>query len=138
MVVGQRSSSIKGRLPSKVILHQKSSSVKGHLPSKVIFHQRSSSVKGRLPSKVVFRQKSSSMKGCLPSKVVFHQRLSFVKGYLQPNVFLFWVIKICFNPECGIAQLSLSLFVSSSWSTSLTSNIFLFELVHLNDLFCDE
>ena len=43
-----------------------------------------------------------------------------------------------FSPECGIAQLSLSLFVSSSWSTSMASIIFLFDLVHLYDLFCDE
>ena len=51
---------------------QRSSSVKGRLLSKVVFRQRSSSVKGRLPSKVVFRQRSSSIKGCLLSKVVFH------------------------------------------------------------------
>ena len=42
------------------------------------------------------------------------------------------------SPECGIAQLSLSLFVSSSWSNLMTSIIFLFDLVHLYDLFCDE
>ena len=51
----------------------------------------------------------------LPSKVIFHQRS--VLG---------------FSPECGIAQLRLSLFVSSSWSSSMTSNIFLFDLVQLN------
>jgi len=38
-----------------------------------------------------------------------------------------------FSPECGTAQLSLALFVSSSWSTIMTSIIFLFELGHLND-----
>ena len=42
------------------------------------------------------------------------------------------------SPECGIAQLSLSLFVSSSWSNLMTSIIFLSDLVHLYDLFCDE
>ena len=63
----QKSSSVKGCLPSKVVFRQRSSSVKGCLPSKVVFRQRSSSVKGRLPSKVVFRQRSSSVKGCLPS-----------------------------------------------------------------------
>ena len=40
-------------------------------------------------------------------------------------------------PECGIAELSLLLFVSSSWSTSTTSLIRLFELVRLNDLLFD-
>ena len=46
---------------------------------------------------------------------------------------------LIFSPEYeyGIAQLNLSLFESLSWS-SMTSIIFLFELVHLNDLFCDE
>ena len=70
----QKSSSVKVRLPSKVIFRQKSSSVKGHLPSKVVFRQRSSSVKGHLSSKVVFHQKLSSVKGCLPPKVVLPQR----------------------------------------------------------------
>ena len=75
MVVNQRSSSIKGRLPSKVVFRQRSSSVKGRLLSNVVFRQMSSSIKcrlpGRLPSKVVFFQRSSSVKGRLPSKVVF-------------------------------------------------------------------
>ena len=43
-----------------------------------------------------------------------------------------------FSPEVGIAQLSLSLFVSSSWSTTMTSIIFLFEMVHLKDDDFDE
>ena len=60
-----RSSSIKGRLPSKVVFHQSSSSINGCMPSKVVFYQRC------LPSKVVFHPRSSSIKGCLPSKVVF-------------------------------------------------------------------
>ena len=51
-----RSSSIEGRLPSKVIVNQRSSSSEGRHPSKVVFHQRSSLIKGRLPSKVIFRQ----------------------------------------------------------------------------------
>ena len=119
---------IKGRLPSKVVFRQRSSSVKGRLPSKVVFRQRSSSIKGRLPSKVVFRQRLSSIKGRLPSKGFFHRRLSSS----------FESLLLGFSPECGIAHLSFSLFVSSSWSTSMTSIIFLFELVHLNDLFCDE
>ena len=45
--------------------HQKSSSIKGCLPSKDIFHQISSFIKGCLPSKVVFQQSLSSIKGCL-------------------------------------------------------------------------
>ena len=69
VVFHQRSSSIKGRLPSKVVLHQRSSSIKGCLPSKVLFHQRSSSIKGYLPSK------GASIKGCLPSKVIIKGRL---------------------------------------------------------------
>ena len=118
VVFCHRSSSVRARLPSKVIFRQKSSSVNGHLLSKVVFHQRSSSIKGRLPSKVVFCQKSSSVKGHIPLKIVI----------------LFWVIFI-FGFYCyGIAHLSLSLFVSSSWSTTMTSIIFLFELVNLNDL----
>ena len=42
------------------------------------------------------------------------------------------------SPECGIAQLSLPLFVYLSWSTSLASIICLFILVHLNNLLFDE
>ena len=53
---------------------------------------------------------------------------------------LIWFNSIGFvcSPECGIAQLSLQLFVLSSWSTSITSNICLFKLVHLTDLLLDE
>ena len=80
LIFHQRSSSIKGSLPSKVVIHQRSSSIKGRLPSKVVFHQRSSSIKGCLPSKV------ASIKGCLPSKVVFHQRLSSNKGHVPSKV----------------------------------------------------
>ena len=39
----------------EIFFRQRSSSVKGHLPSKVVFRQRSSFVKARLLSKVVFR-----------------------------------------------------------------------------------
>ena len=39
---------------------------------------------------------------------------------------------------CGIAQLSLLLFVSSSLSSSTTSIICLFKLVQLNDLLFDQ
>ena len=81
-------------------------------------YQRSSSAKGRLPLKVVFRQRSSSVKGCLPSKISFHQRLSSIEGCLP---LLSRKSFLGFSPEYGIAQLSLSLFVSSSWSTSMTS-----------------
>ena len=77
-----KSSSIKSRLQSKVVLHQRLSFIEGRLPSKVVFHHWSSSIEGRLPSKVVFHWRSSFVKGCLPSKVVVHQRLSFIKGYL--------------------------------------------------------
>ena len=72
---------------------------------------RSSFIKGCFLSKVVFRQRSSSIEGHLPSKVVFHWRSSSSFGS-----FLF----LGFSPECGIAQLRLSLFV--------------FEWVYLNDL----
>ena len=77
-----RSSSIEGRLPSKVVFHRRSSSIEGPLPSKVVFRPRSSSVKGRLPSKVVFHQKLSSVKGRHPPKVVHHQRWSSIKLYV--------------------------------------------------------
>ena len=71
---------------SKVVFlgfHQKSSSMKGCIPTKVVFHRRSSSIKGHLLLKVVFHQMLSSIKICLPSKVVFHQRLSSIKGHLS-------------------------------------------------------
>ena len=123
VVFGQRSSSIKGRLPSKVVFHQRSSSA-----SKVVFCQWSSSVKGRLPSKIVFCQKSSSVKGRPSSKIVFHRRSSSSFGSFS---------SLGFSAECGKAHLSFWLFVSSSWSTSMTSIIFLFDLVHPYDLFCD-
>ena len=113
VVFHQRSSCVKGRLPSKVIFHQRSSFVKCRLPSNVVIHQmsssRSSSIKGCFLSKVVFRQRSSSIEGRLPSKVVFHWRSSSSFGS-----FLF----LGFSPECGIAQLSLPLFVFSSESTT--------------------
>ena len=48
VVSHQRSFSIEG------VFHQRSSSIKGGLPSKVVFHQRSSSIKEHLPSKVIF------------------------------------------------------------------------------------
>ena len=115
VVFCQRLSSVKGLLPSKVVFRQRSSSVKDLLMSNVVFHQmsssRSSSIKGCFLSKIVFRQRSSSIEGRLPSKVVFHWRSSSSFGS-----FLF----LGFSPECGIAQLSLSLFV--------------FEWVYLNDL----
>ena len=74
----QRSSSIRGHLPSKVVFQQRWSSIKGrHHPrsssKKVILLLSSSSLKGRLPSVVFFHQRSSSTKGRPPSKVVFHQ-----------------------------------------------------------------
>ena len=85
--------------PSKVVIHkghlmvnfhQRSSSIEGCLPSKVVLHQRSSSIKGRLTWRqtegIILKEhertnahnskashpRSSSIKGCLPSKVVFH------------------------------------------------------------------
>ena len=100
---GQGSSSVKGRLPLKVVFHQKTSSVKGRLLSNVVLCQRLSSIEGRLPllghfhfcpvpcafqqcascllSKVVFRQWSSSIKGCLPLKVVFLLWVIFIFGF---------------------------------------------------------
>ena len=47
---------------TKIIFHERSSLIKGRLPSKVIIHQRSSSIKSYLPSKDVSHQKSSSIK----------------------------------------------------------------------------
>ena len=106
VVFNQRLSSIKGRLP--FVFCQMSSSIISRLPSKVVFHQSLSSVKGHLSSKVVFHQKSSSVKGRLLLKVVFRQRSSSSFGSFS---------FLGFSPECGIAKLSLSLFVSSCWST---------------------
>ena len=54
------------------------------------------------------------------------------------NILLSNLISFNFSPECGRAQLRLPLFVSLSWSTSMTSIIFLFKLVHLNDLLFNE
>ena len=128
----ERLSSVKGGCQSKVVFHQRSSSIKGRLPSKVIFRQRSSSVKCRLPSNVVFHQmsssRSSSIKGCFLSKIVFRQRSSSIEGRLPSKVVFHWrssssfgsFLFLGFSPECGIAQLSLLLFV--------------FEWVYLNDL----
>ena len=45
-------------------------------------------------------------------------------GIAQLSLSLFVSSSLGFSPECGIAQLSLSLFVSSSWSTLMTSIIF--------------
>ena len=70
VIFHQKSSCVKGRLPSGVILRQRSSSVKGRLLLKVLFLQRSSSVKSRLLSKVVFCQWMSSVEGC-PFCIVF-------------------------------------------------------------------
>ena len=80
VVFHQRSSSINGCYPSRVIFHER------FLPSKAIINQRSSSIKGCLPSKVVFQQRLCSIKGCLPSKGhlsskdIFHQMLSSIEA----------------------------------------------------------
>ena len=71
-----RSSSIKSRLSSKVIIK----GFKCNLPSKVIFNHRLDSIKGWYPLKVIFHQRSSSVQGCPPSKGVFN------KGHLQLQV----------------------------------------------------
>ena len=140
VVFRQWASSLKGPLTSKVIFRQSLSSVQDRLSSKVVFHQRSSSIKGRLPSKFIFRERSSfikgglrsfSIEGHLPSKIFFNQRLSSSFGS-------FSLLVLVLRFECGIAQLSLSLFVSSSflpqlpplffssiWSTSMTSSAIL-------------
>ena len=120
--------------------YRRSSSIEGCIPSKVVFRQRSSSIKDCLPLKVIFRQRLSSIKSRIPLKVVFCQKLSSVKGRLPPRSFSSFgsFSFLGFSREYGIAYLSLLLFMSSSWSTSKTSIIFLFELVHLNDLICDE
>ena len=83
IVVHQRSSSIKGCCPSKVIFHQRLPSIKGYL------HQMSTFIKGCLPSRVVFHQMSSSIKGCLRAsafKSCLHQRSSFIKCPLPSKV----------------------------------------------------
>ena len=69
-----KTSSVKGRLPSKVVFRQGSSSVKGYLQSKVVSYPRLSFDNGHLLSKIVFRQRSSSVNSRLPSMVVFRQR----------------------------------------------------------------
>ena len=43
-------------------------------------------------------------------------------GIAQLSLSLFVSSSLGFSPECGIAELSLSLFASSSWSTSMTSS----------------
>ena len=55
-------------------IQRRSSSTKGRLPSKVVFHQRLSSTEGHLPPKFIFPRRSFSTKDHLPPKVVFHQR----------------------------------------------------------------
>ena len=69
-------------ISQKDCFHQKSSFVKGCLPSEVVFHHRSSSTKDCIPSKAVFHQRLSSIKDYLSSKVIFHQRLLSNKGRL--------------------------------------------------------
>ena len=81
-VFHHRSSSIKARLPTKVVFHERLSSMKGHLISKFVFPQMTPSIKGYLPSKVVFHERLSSMKGCLLSKVVCHQKSFSIKSRL--------------------------------------------------------
>ena len=96
-------SSIKDRLPSKVVFHfrvsytkdllsQRSSSNNGHLSTKVLHHKSlcsikgclsSFSIKGHLPLKVIFHHRLSSSKGCLSSKVVLQQRFSSIEGRLS-------------------------------------------------------
>ena len=68
-------------------------------------------------SNVVFRLSSSSVKGCL-SFLGFSPEC----GKAQLSLSLSVSSSLRFSPECGIAQLSLSLFVSSSWSISRTSS----------------
>ena len=75
----------KGCLALMVVHHQRSYSIEGRLPLKVLFHQKLSfikvsSIKSHLPSKVIFHQRVSNIKGCLTSKVVFHQISSSIKG----------------------------------------------------------
>ena len=108
-----------------------SSSIKGHLPLVGHFHfypapcafQQCAS---RLLSKVVFRQRASSVKSRLLSKVVLCQKLSSVKGHLPSRSSSSFgsISFLGFSHECGIAMLSLSLFVSLSWSTKMISIIF--------------
>ena len=78
-----------------------------------------------LGSKVIFRQRSPSVK-CNFHFLVFVLSVAKISSVLA----LFVSSSLGFIPENGIAQLGLSLFVSTSSST--------FDLVHLYDLFCDE
>ena len=87
-----------GRLPLRVFLQPRSSSIQGRLPSKVISNQRLSSSKvvflqGCLPprlssSKAVFHQRMSFIQECSQFQVVFHPRLSSIQGQgcLPPKV----------------------------------------------------
>ena len=58
--------------------------------------------------------------------VVFCQKLSSVKGHLPSRSSSSFgsISFLGFSHECGIAMLSLSLFVSLSWSTKMISIIF--------------
>ena len=98
----QRLSSVKGRLPSKIVFRQRFSSVK------VVFCQRSSSIKARLPSKLVFCQSSSSVKGCLPLKVVSLQRSLLpeitMKGDQQINESLHCTKKMIYQMQYSVTN----------------------------------
>ena len=78
VIFHKNESKVSIHLLTEDIFHQRSSSIKGCLPSKVVLNnQRSPYIKGHLPSKAVLHQRSSFIKGCPPSKVFFHQ------SYLQ-------------------------------------------------------
>ena len=66
------------------------------------------------------------------SRFIFISQVIIFYFFLLINAFVNLIWFDC--SECGIAQLSLILLVSLSWSTLATSINCLFELVHLNDL----
>ena len=84
VVFRQRSFSLKGFLPPKVVFHQMSSYIKGkgHLPSKAFLHQRLAFFKECLPLSVISHWMLSSIEGCHPLKAVLHWMYSSIEGCL--------------------------------------------------------
>ena len=86
-----KSSSIKGRLQTKVVFHQRSFSIEGGLPSKVIFHKRLSSIKSQfLTLRETFISNMSLLRNLEPFGVVVGRGLwwSAVGGWWWLRVIL--------------------------------------------------
>ena len=88
---GEKSSSTKGCLSTKVVSHWRSSSTEGGFPPKVIFHQRLSSTECSLPPKVIYHRRSSSYEGHFSPNVILHRRSSSTKSRL-PLTITPWLI----------------------------------------------